>query len=282
MKARLIGPDWRILPVVLTMWTAVFILACLLAQQPPDSRHLGALPERAALTRLLGNSRVVLGDVLIDSADRAFHRGVAHYRPKAFSDFFVRLSAAITPGEHAHLHDQSVNEIMPWLSFAVQVDPGNVAAYLMAAFCLAGEGGQPELAENVLREAWRHNPRDYRIQQEIAKLALKRGRLSVAARAFDIAGRLWLADSGADADQARLDRAEQLLYRGLLYENAGELEAAKASYRAMLELFPKRNGIAERLNELETVGRAHPAPADVWTPILLRDVSFCKHGQEAH
>ncbi|MBU4212250.1 MAG: tetratricopeptide repeat protein [Kiritimatiellae bacterium] len=269
------------------MWGAAFALCCRLTSEPlmpgdetdsPATAGSSATADSVAI-KALGASRVAMGDQLYANADRTFHMGVGVYRRPAFTSWFTRLGQAIAPEGHVHLHAEGVNELVPWLYLATRADPHNVEAYVVAAFWLAGEGGRPDLAERVLDEARANNPKDYRVYLEKGRLALKRGTLTEAARAFDVAGRLWERDPGPDKIQARLDRAEMLVYRGLLYEEDGDVPRALTCYRNMLTLFPGRVGIRERVAELAERGFARVAPTAMRQTIMFQRRHVCEREQ---
>jgi len=276
--------------VLAVLWGAAFALACRLTSMPlmpgdeTDSPAIAGSPATAdppamagsVAIKALGASRVAMGDQLYEAADRTFHMGVGVYRRPAFANWFTRLGQAVAPEGHVHLHAQGVNELVPWLYLATRADPHNVEAYVVAAFWLAGEGGRPDLAERVLNEARANNPKDYRVYLEKGRLALKKGALVEAARAFDAAGALWARDPGPDEIQAQLDRAEMLTYRGLLYEEGGDVPRALICYRDMLALFPGRVGIRERVAELTEAGHARVAPAAMRQTIMFQRRHVCE------
>lgn len=269
---------WTTLFLVL-MWGTAFALCCRLAGGP----LMTADEADSVALKALGTSRVAVGDQLYANADRTFHMGVGIYRQRAFTSGFMRLAQVIAPEGHAHLHAEGVNEVVPWLYFATRADPHNVEAYAVAAFWLAGEGGRPDLAERVLDEARENNPKDYRVYLEKGRLALKRGVRVEAARAFDAAGRLWERDPGPDKIQGKLDRAEMLVFRGLLYEESGDVPHALTCYRNMLTLFPERSGIRERVAELTERGSARVAPATMRQAIMFQRQHVCERDQaEVH
>ncbi|MFH1477560.1 MAG: hypothetical protein ABIH24_08760 [Verrucomicrobiota bacterium] len=257
------------------MWGVAFALCCRLTGLSADGLTPGAQADSMAI-KALGASRVVAGNQLYANADRTFHRGVGVYRRRAFTSGFMRLAQAIAPEGHVHLQSADVNEIVPWLYFATRADPHNVEAYSVAAFWLAGDGGRPDLAERVLCEARANNPKDYRVYLEKGRLALKMGALTEAARAFDAAGRLWERDPGPDKIQALLDRAEMLVYRGLLYEEGGDVPRALMCYRNILALLPGREGIRERVAELTEKGCACVAPAAMRQTIMFQRRYVCE------
>ncbi len=259
-------------------WVIAFALCCRLANaplMPGDKTNFTAI-SGAAARKALGASRMAVGNQLYANADRTFHKGVGVYRPVAFKGGFMRLAQAIVPAGHVHLHAEGVNELVPWLYLATRADPHNVEAYIVAAFWLASEGGRPDLAARVLDEARANNPKDYRVYLEKGRLALKNEALIEAARALDAAGKLWERDSGTDKIQARLDRAEMLVRRGLLYEEFGDVPRAILCYRAMLTLFPGREGISERLAELEQKGSARVTPAAMRKTVMFQRRHVCE------
>ena len=277
---------WVVLALAI-MWGAAFALCCRLTNEPlmsggeTDSPAIAGSPAMAGSVAIkaLGASRVAVGDQLYANADRTFHMGVGVYRRPAFTSGFMRLARAIAPEGHVHLQAESVNELVPWLYLATRANPHNVEAYVVAAFWLAGEGGRPDLAERVLDEARANNPKDYRVYLEKGRLALKRGAPAEAARAFDAALRLWEQDPGPDKIQAQLDRAGMLVYRGLLYEENGDVPRALTCYHDMLALFPGRAGIRERVAELAQTGHARVAPGTMRQTIMFQRRHVCEREQ---
>ncbi len=278
MKRTLARPAVWGWALVFALWGAAFSLACRVAPGVYD----GANPVDSPAARLAGGSRALLGGHLVGQADRTFHGGVAPYRVKAFSGVFDRLSRAITPEAHVHLRGADATEIVPWLYLATRADPRNVEAYVLAAYWLAGQGGRPDLAERVLAEARRVNPGEYRVYREQGRLAMKTGRLADAGRAFETGLRAWARRPGPDAEQAQIDRSEMLTYLGLLAEARGDTGRAMACYREVLEAFPGRARIRERLVHLERDGRAEPPPSALWNAILYPAEHACgrDHGPD--
>ncbi len=269
--------EWRIWSLALTLAGAAFALACRLA----DSAAPGEGAAGSVAAAILGESRLALSDAFYLEADTTFHQGVGHYRPRAFTGFFVKLGQEIIPGGHVHLQAGGVAEVVPWLYLATRLDPGNVTAYAVAAFWLAGEAGRPDLAERVLAEARRANPRDYRVYLESGCLAIKLGNLARAKALLETALTLWPGKPEAADPSAPLDLAEILMYRGLLYENDGALAQAREMYRRVLGICPERRALRERLAFLETQGRSPSPPFQLWQSMLFRHAAVCDQEKEA-
>jgi len=263
--------------ILLVLWIMAFSLACMLTGLSTGGR------QDSILVKLMGSSRAVFSGQFFLEADRCFHKGIGYYRKKAFIDWFVKLNNDIKPSGHVHLHDKGVEEIMPWLYFSTRADPQNVVAYKVAAFWLAREARRPDLAEQVLQEAQRHNPRDFRVYLEKGRLALKQGKQVSAANAFDAAIRLWPSGQDPDDIETRMDKAEVLVFRGLLYEIDGNIDQALSMYKEILNIFPGREGLRKRVEELETRGQASVSPFDLWKVILFhhRHVSDKENSEPA-
>lgn len=254
-----------------TLWGFAFALACRILSMP--AVHPAVRSGLAAAT--FGILSGEIGGQFYEEADKVFHKGIGHAQPRNDADWFARMRRQVAPQGHFHLHGEGVLEIMPWLYFATRADPNNVTAYTVSAYWLAGEGGRPDLAEQVLNEALRNNPSDYRIYMEKGRLALRNGRYRQAARAFDAALVFLPGTTMADKEQLSVDLAEMLTYRGLLFEMNGELQKALLCHRETLRLFPARLHLKERMLALEQTGRSTPAPEELLKVLLLQRRHVC-------
>ena len=236
--------------------------------------------ESGLFAKLFGDVRFEISEQFYEQADCVFHKGVGHYKPAAFKDWFARMKDEVSPSGHLHLHKEGVLEIMPWLYFAARADPGNVNAYVVAAYWLAGEGGRPDLAEGVLNEALRNNPSDYRVYLGKGNLALKEKNYDKAARFLDAAFSLLPGTVNPDKDQERIDFAEILTYRGLLYEiNANPANALRC-YREVARVFPGRTQLKERIAGLEKNGRSPTPPEELAGILLLQPSHVCAEHED--
>ena len=231
------------------LWVAPFTIAC---RFPTGSREPGPAEDSAAAV-LFGESRHAVGGDFYEKADTYFHRGVEHFEARALTnDPVQRLWADIAPRRHVHLEGQRVDEIMPWLRLATAADPHNVDAYLVAAFWLGSAARNPKAAEQVLLEARRNNPGDYRIFLEEGRLRLRTRDWARARQVFQAALACWPKPAPADDTQSLLDKGEILTYLGLLDEAAGQIQDAIGAFRIVLALYPERSRVAARLRALES------------------------------
>lgn len=219
---------YRVLPWLLVLLFAelAFGLACRLVPTPGDA---GAGPDSGGLAgRFLSASRTGLGASVIDQADAYLHRGVGHLKHEAFTNtWFQRMAARVSVRGVMHRGGKDAGEVVPWLWFGTELDPDNVDYWLMSAYWLKASG-HDELAMGAIRKALERKPRDPRLHLERARLLLRAGQFSDAARALDAA----LVCVTNDTTDAQITERTLQTYRGLLYEYKGLTNQAVAMYMA--------------------------------------------------
>lgn len=262
--------------IVFALWGFAFALACRLLSMPDQQeRHAEGFADK-----MLGGIRYEIGGGLYEQADAVFHKGITRPPAKKVPDWFAKMRRETAPYGHVHLHKEGILEIMPWLYLATRADPGNVTAYTVAAYWLAGEAGRPDLAEEVLNEALRNNPSDYRIYMEKGRLAMKEGKYKKAARYLDAAYARLPGTNNMDKEQMKIDRAEILVYRGLLYEMEGRPANALRCYRETIQIFPGRLNLKERMIALEKGGPLPTPPEKLAETLLLQHRHVCAEDED--
>ena len=250
------------------LWVGAFSTLCSLDDYLYSLRR----GEETVLDYLLSGSRKALSESFYETADLYFHCGVPHKRPRMFTDLFQQWRAAISPERHVHTRGREVREIMPWLRFATLADPHNVEAYLAAAYWLAGDYGRPDLALRVLREAIRHNPKDFRLYGEAARIHMMRQDKESAARMLEVGIRLWPGEYDPTDREIRLELARMLSYRGFLYELDGNARKALEVFERALHMFPHDHALQERVAALRA-GRVNRK----WAESAWRELFPAKH-----
>ena len=235
--------------VLLMALGLAFSLACKVVPATLDP----ALDPNLA-TRMLGESRQALSLNFFNEADRYFHKGVSHLQTRArLHGVFQRWDEAITPEQHAHAEGASSAEILPWLKLASRADPRNIDAFLVAAFWAETELHRHDLAMEILNEAQRANPAEYRIPLEKGRLSIRTRQFADAHAVLGCALRLQShAPAAAAPDrQFALDRAEILVFLGFLSELDNQRAEAIEAFNNALAIFPERSYIKERVAILE-------------------------------
>lgn len=231
-------------------WVIAFCLACRLTTSFPVPAH-----ETGITDFLLGGSRQALSHAFFNEADLYFHKGVAHLEARADThSLFQHWQADITPEQHAHAEGGESAEILPWLELAMRSDPHNVEAFLVAAFWTSTGLQRNDLAMQILEDAQRLNPGDYRIPLEKGRMAIRIGNFAAATAVLESALVLQThaRDTGTEPDlQFALDRAEILIFLGFLREIKGATADALDCFKNALAIFPDRVYIRERVALLE-------------------------------
>ncbi len=258
-----------------------FALSCRIQAHSPVRHH----PDhRSVGTALLGESRLGISGYFYEMADLYFHRGVPHEHEEAMhGTWFQKRLDDIRPTVHAHAEGQASREVIPWLRLATTMNPHNVDFLLLAAFWLRHEAGELELAQHLLKQAQVDNPFEYEIQLERGRLYLHQGDVNQARRCFDAALAFWPSHLDPTHEDARQDRARLLLYRSLIHEVNGEPEQAIAGLREILERFPERTHLRERIETLQRGDEPALLGASLWNNLLQSEDEgsmLCGRGHE--
>jgi tetratricopeptide (TPR) repeat protein len=173
---------------------------------------------------------------------------------------------------------------MPWLWLSIKMHPHNIETYLVTSFWLANAANQPDLALEVLQEAQLNNPYNYQVQIEKGRIYLKQGKLQEAKHAFDAALSFWNKTADQLNEYENMDRAEALLYRGLLAEHENDTDLAVRLYEEILKHFPTRSGIKHRITAIENGNKPDIDASLLWNKTLkatIKEKSKCHH-EDAH
>jgi tetratricopeptide (TPR) repeat protein len=278
MKRPSFSDEFKPLVALVLLVGAAFSLACRLA-----GPGLGLETTAGSVVgRVLVASRTAVSAKLYETADLYFHRGVPLWGSGkiAFYGTLQKWAHDIAPVDHVHPEGEHVQEIMPWLRFATQVDPDNVEAYLVASFWMSGnESRRPDLALDILREALRHHPRDYRIYNEKGRVHLIMQDAKKAAIAFDAGISLWPSDQDAEDEGVRNELAQMITYRAFLYELDGDAQEAVRLLERAGEMFPENRAIAQRIEDLQHGDLAREWAEKAWQEFFpLKDAC----GREGH
>jgi tetratricopeptide (TPR) repeat protein len=271
---------WAVpLAAVLLLWGVAFSLACRLADSPLVVQSEG----ESVAGRLLGASRTAFGDSFFSEADDYFHLGVGHLQTKAFTNSVIqRWADSIRPMGHVHAQGEGLKEIMPWLRLSTEMDPHNVDAYLTTAYWL-GEGlRRGDLAMNVLLEAQRENPRDYRVLSARAQLFFRQRDDEQAGALLDAGIGLWPSGLDPQDRQCQLDLAQMCSYRAFLHEMKGEREKALALFKRALLLSPDNKALARRVRAIEQGEDLTQRDRATWDNLFARKKTCAREDHADH
>ena len=80
------------------------------------------------------------------------------------------LGEKINISKHIHLHGGEEKEMLPWLYYAVRLDPQNVNAYVIGGHWLGRRLKKPDEAIQLLQEGIANNPDSWRIYEEMGMI----------------------------------------------------------------------------------------------------------------
>ena len=259
-----------------------FILSCAITTSFSKQEAIS----RTVAAAIMGDSRVAVSQHFFETADLYFHKGAEHIAKESFSnDIFQRTQQIVSPSGHFHIEHDNIKEMMPWLWLSIKMDPQNIETYLVTSFWLSNAAKKPNMALEVLKEAQLNNPYNYQVEIEKGRIYLKQGRLDKAKHAFDTALLFWTKTADQLNEFENMDRAEALLYRGLLAEHDNNTTLATDLYKEILTHFPGRSGIRDRISRIEAGKKPEIIANSYWNNILKNDVknkSKCRYEEHQH
>ena len=182
---------------------AALAAATFTAARAADARLAAASPLAAGdpLYRLLGSSREMVGDALFLKADAYFHGGAPrhfedtpsdaqregrveedHAETEEEGDWISRIRRKVAFEGHYHLTGNEKKEIVPFLIWAVELDPYNATGILSTAYWLDHNFKKTDEAARILEKGVRDNPAAWEIEYNLGKLDYRKKKDAVAAR----------------------------------------------------------------------------------------------------
>ena len=221
--------------------------------------------------------------------ERSHQEGAAPApEPEGEPDFIERFSQAFYPSKHTHLGDAAlctdpehhheddhaheegheedqevehaegpdeaeIREILPWLKAAAELDSSREDTFVTGAYWLRTRLGKAEEAEEFLRDGLRANPGSYQILFELGRLfAESYGDDARARNVWEAALRRWREREAGKEEPDIFSYAQILWQLALVEERTGNIPRAIQYLRQVEEVSHNREGVEERIRELET------------------------------
>lgn len=217
-------------------------------------------PEGHPLLEALGESKATLGDLFYLKSDSYFHGGLdrnidfheeegqdahghAHEEEGGVrlpEDWIGRLNRAIRVVEDRHLEGAQAKEILPLLSAASKLDPGNPDVVLASAYWVQRETGRVQDAVRLIEEGLRHRPDSWEMQMELGRIYFEKlGRPEWAVQPFR---RAIQAMEGRDVPA--FSRVRALYGLGLALERTGQTAEALSVYERVVQVYTNKRDTA--------------------------------------
>lgn len=186
---------------------------------------------------------------------------------KPASDFLARFGDYFRPSRHVHLEEGAeVQEILPWLSVSMQLDPHREETYVVTAYWLRALMHRVPEAEGVLRQGWQQNPDSYAILFEYGRLLwLERKDSGRARNIWELALRKWRQSKEPPETKDPLVYREILGHLAQLESQVGRPEAALAYLEELYKLVPT-DAVKKWMDEVRVQKNSPSMPVPKPTP----------------
>jgi tetratricopeptide (TPR) repeat protein len=276
-----------------TLFAAAFALATVI--EPLLRQWSGRTPEaHGVIAALMGDSRRLFGNHFFIQSDVYLHRG---YYPSIFDHAEDAppknaTSEALHSGEHEHdehcQHDRlgqarnwldafgryffpsqhthlgegqtalaEAREILPWIKFSAEMDPGRVETYTVGAYWLRQIKRNDE-ALRFLREGMRANPSSYEILYELGLCYEERRDMALARNLWELALRRWQEQQAAAPEPDKLTLAQILTHLTRLEVRANRRDQALKYLEMLKKVSPSPARIQQRIDDVKA-GRSFEA-----------------------
>jgi tetratricopeptide (TPR) repeat protein len=287
-----VSPYW----FLILLATMCFTLATLFV--PRAANWNGNLGSENALKLLMGDGRKLFANEFYVMGDVYFHSG---YYPSMFDrhddqpdvavpahglkdedspsddflgppkDWINALGRNFKPNKHTHLdaggatgdvNAGGVQEILPWLKLAADMNPQMIENYTVAAYWLRTSLNKPREAEAFLREGLHNNPDSYELLFNLGQIYSENYHDPVRARTiWEAALRRWQAQSDADKKNNKIDLDEIAMNLGRLEEGAGNWNQSINYFEMAKQVSPNPDAIQKRIDEIKVKMAAQPSAA---------------------
>ncbi|MFH1847021.1 MAG: hypothetical protein ABH869_05640 [Candidatus Omnitrophota bacterium] len=227
-------------------------------------------PDIPVYSRWIGAARSIVSSLSVLQADLYYHGGVGHFfeehgnnvvnsmlkqvrKPPEHDhadnkedineknklnrfNFLFRISQETEITEHIHLSGEGLTEIMPWLFYAVQIDPGNIKAYVVTGYFLADVLEKTDEAVELLKQGLRTNYDSWEINAELGRIYFLHRKDKNAAMRFFLRSKDLLGETVHDRFQERY----VLTFLAVIYEELKQPRNALPLREKIMELFPEK------------------------------------------
>lgn len=173
-------------------------------------------------------------------------------------------------GEHHHGPDGQVvelgdgtsgevREILPWLKIAQELDPENPPTYTVTAYWLRQRMGKVREAELLLREGLKVIPDHPVLLFELGRIYFENEKeLARARNIWGHAAKAWQVQEAVKPNPDKFILEQILSHLAKLEEEAGNVSLAINYWEQVKILMPEREGIPQRIKELQEKLAARP------------------------
>lgn len=185
-------------------------------------------------------------------------------------DIIDRFSRNFFPSRHTHLDEGGasghkadskelaegesgeVREILPWLKLAQELDPEEPLTYTVTAYWLRSRMNKVHEAELFLREGLKNLPDHPALDFELGRIYYENNHdFSRARNIWEHAVKSWQKQEASKPDPDKFILEQILSHLAKLEEEAGNVSLAIRYWEQVKILMPERDGISQRIKELQ-------------------------------
>ena len=169
----------------------------------------------------------------------------AHGKIRPSLNILLDIANAAQITEHRHISGKEAKEIVPWIYYAVRLNPHNEMAYAVGGFWLAVKLKKPDEAIRFLKEGLKNNPQSLEICHTLGQIYLLRKKDYKKARDYLETAK----ELGRKQNADRFEKRKVYTFLAEAYKRLGEKEKSAVLYKELLNLFPGDKSIEKRIAE---------------------------------
>ncbi|MFH1791180.1 MAG: tetratricopeptide repeat protein [Candidatus Omnitrophota bacterium] len=184
-----------------------------------------------------------------DSDETAHHHHHHHHHAESAvsENPLLRIGQAIDITEHRHLSGKDSKEVLPWIYYAVKLNPHNITAYDTGAYWLASRLGQPEKALDLLRDGINNNPESWALNRTAGVIYYDQKDYRNAIKHLEQSVRL-----GEAEHYDKFDRRTVYVPLAECYDKTGSPDKALKLYERVLKDFPGNESVLNKISYFES------------------------------
>ncbi len=181
-----------------------------------------------------------------EKTDTARGRNTMSRKAKPSLNILPAVGEAMLITEHRHLKGDEEKEIIPWIYYAIKLNPHNETAYAVGGFWLAVQLKKPEKAITLLKQGIVNNPCSWEIYATL-------GQVYLVNKSDYKNAKIYLEKAKELIDKSKADKFDKMRVYSFLaeaYAKLGKTNKALEVYREILVFAPGDEAIKRKIKKL--------------------------------
>jgi len=177
------------------------------------------------------------------------HEDAGYRHSKNTMNILLKISSGIDITRHIHLSGKRKKEILPWIYYAIRLNPKNVQAYSIGGFWLAVKMKKHKEGIELLEEGIENNPRAWQLYLTMGHIYISR--LKDYEKAYDHLTKAKRFMGSGNAD--RFDRRSVLTFHAEACIHLKKYREAIDSWERILKDFPGSSQLRGRIARVRSL-----------------------------